>query len=121
MNRFIQRLLHLLILSLPLFLYVWMPGVLSSDTNTIEIICQKSHYSPETIRLRKGEPVRLILKSVDVTHGFAIDDLRIAREISPGPPTIVDFTPERSGTFPFYCVVRCGKEHLKMRGTLIVE
>lgn len=117
MNRLIQGFFQALTVSLLL----WMPTILSSETNTIEIICQKSHYSPDTIRLRKGEPVRLILKSVDVTHGFAIDDLRIAREISPGPPTIVDFTPERAGTFPFYCVVRCGREHLKMRGTLIVE
>lgn len=106
---------------LALFLLFWIPTILSSDTNTIEILCQKSHYTPDTIRLRKGEPVRFILKSVDVTHGFAIDDLGIAREISPGPPTIIDFTPERAGTFPFYCVVRCGREHLKMRGTLLVE
>jgi cytochrome c oxidase subunit 2 len=114
----IHRLFYLFVLSILCFC---MPGTLSSDTNTIEIICQKSHYSPDTIRVRKGEPTRLVLKSVDVTHGFAIDDLKIAREISPGPPTIIDFTPERAGSFPFYCVVRCGKQHLKMRGTLIVE
>jgi cytochrome c oxidase subunit 2 len=63
----------------------------------------------------------LVLKSVDVTHGFAVDELDIAREIPAGPPTIIEFTPRAAGEFAFYCVVRCGKNHLKMRGALIVE
>jgi cytochrome c oxidase subunit 2 len=114
----IQRLkTYLLFAGFLFFLCIPAPAA----PNRIEIICQKSHYSPDTIHLRKGEPARLVLKAIDVTHGFALDDFGIAREISPGPPTIIDFTPDRAGTFTFYCVVRCGKSHLKMRGTLIVE
>jgi len=93
----------------------------NTQPNTVEILCQKSFFTPNTIEVKKAEPVRLILKSVDVTHGFAIDDFEIAREIPAGPPTTIEFTPDRAGEFPFYCVVRCGKNHLKMRGTLIVR
>jgi cytochrome c oxidase subunit 2 len=86
-----------------------------------EIICRKSFYTPNQITVKKGELVKLILKSMDVTHGFAIDELGIATEVAPGPPVVVQFTPTRAGKFDFYCVVRCGKDHLKMRGTIIVQ
>ena len=87
----------------------------------IHVVCQKSFYSPDTIHLKKGEPARIVLESVDVTHGFAIDEFNVAREVPVGPPTVVEFTPDRAGQFTFYCVVRCGSKHRTMHGTLIVE
>lgn len=86
-----------------------------------EIICRKSFYTPNQITVKKGEKVKITLKSMDVPHGFAIDELNIATEVAPGPPVVVEFTPTKAGKFEFYCVVRCGKDHLKMRGTLIVQ
>jgi cytochrome c oxidase subunit II len=97
------------------------PVFLFSTTKTIEISCQKSFYSPDVVRLKKGEPVVLIVKASDVTHGFAIDEFDIAKEVSPGQPVKIEFTPDKTGEFFFYCVVRCGKKHLQMRGKLIVE
>jgi len=91
------------------------------SVRTIEIVLQKGQYNPDHIEVHTGEKIRLQLKSMDVTHGFAIDELGIAREVSPGPPTIVEFTPTKAGTFAYYCVVRCGKNHKQMRGTLIVK
>jgi heme/copper-type cytochrome/quinol oxidase subunit 2 len=92
-----------------------------STTKSIEINCQKSFFTPDIIRAKKGEPVVLIVKAVDVTHGFAIDEFNIAREIAPGQPVKIEFTPDKTGEFFFYCVVRCGKKHLQMRGKLIVD
>jgi cytochrome c oxidase subunit 2 len=92
-----------------------------SQAAEYQILCKKSTYTPNQITVKKGEKVRLILKSIDVTHGFAIDELDIATEVAPGPPKVIEFTPERAGRFEFYCVVRCGKDHLKMRGVLIVQ
>jgi cytochrome c oxidase subunit 2 len=101
---------------------ILLTGAATGDAkHTIEIILQKSYYSPSTIEVSKGEAVRLSLKSLDVTHGFAIDQLGIAREISPGPPTVITLPTSQAGTYTFYCVVRCGKDHLKMRGTLIIK
>jgi cytochrome c oxidase subunit 2 len=71
--------------------------------------------------VKKGEPLQLVLKSIDVTHGFAIDEFKILREVPPGVPVTLTFTPDRAGTFTFYCVVRCGKNHKNMRGALVVE
>jgi cytochrome c oxidase subunit II len=113
--------LKVFVLFASLLFVLTIPALAGPEVKRIEIVCAKSHYSPETIHLRKGEPARLVLKAIDVTHGFALDDFGIAREISPGPPTVIEFTPDKAGTFTFYCVVRCGKSHLKMRGTLIVD
>ncbi len=98
----------------------WMVQAQDS-VRTIYILLQKSYYTPGYFEVRKGEKVRLQLKSLDVTHGFAINELEIAREVSPGPPTVLEFTADRAGSFSYYCVVRCGKDHLKMRGTLVVK
>jgi cytochrome c oxidase subunit 2 len=91
------------------------------SVRTIDIVLQKGQYNPDHIEVQKGEKIRLQLKAMDVTHGFAIDELGIAREVSPGPPTVVEFTPNKAGTFYYYCVVRCGKNHKQMRGTLVVK
>ena len=91
-----------------------------SEPRVIEITCQKSVYKPDVIRLKKGEPVILAISTTDVLHGFAIDEFDIAKEVTPGRPLRVELTPDRVGEFAYYCVVRCGKKHLQMRGKLIV-
>ena len=88
---------------------------------TVEVTCQKSFYTPDVIHAKLNEPLKIVLKSADVTHGFAIDEFKIAKEVSPGNPVTIEFTPDKAGTFYYYCVVRCGKKHLQMRGSLIVE
>jgi cytochrome c oxidase subunit II len=97
-----------------------MPTFLSAS-KTIEITCQKAFYKPDVIRVKKGEPLTLIVTATDVTHGFAIDEFKIAEEVAPGRSVKIEFTPDRAGEFYFYCVVRCSKKHKQMRGKLIVE
>lgn len=111
----------LLIIGISILIFCASLTNIFAQPQVIEIICKRSDYTPNQIQVKIGKPVRIVLKSEDVTHGFAIDEFQVAKEIAPGPPTIVEFTPDKTGTFEFYCVVRCGKDHLKMRGTLVVE
>ena len=69
-----------------------------------------------------GEEVRRRLRNVDtVSHGFAIPALDVfAGEIKAGHSTIVEFTPQKTGRYDFYCTVWCSKDHLQMRGVLEV-
>jgi heme/copper-type cytochrome/quinol oxidase subunit 2 len=92
-----------------------------ADARKIEVVAQKSYYTPDHINLKKGETVKLSIRSADVTHGFAIDEFDIAREVPVGPPVEIEFTPDKTGTFTYYCVVRCGHDHRRMHGTLTVE
>jgi heme/copper-type cytochrome/quinol oxidase subunit 2 len=74
------------------------------------------------IRVKKGERIVLKLESSDVVHGFSLKDLGIfvSEGIHPGRVTIVRFTADRTGTFTFSCNAICGKQHDKMKGTLVV-
>ena len=43
----------------------------------IEITAKKFTYDPDVITLKKGEPVVLVLRSIDVTHGLKVDGLNV--------------------------------------------
>ena len=63
--------------SLLIFFTILLTAIVTGEEEgrTISVVLQKSHYTPQTIEVKKGETVRLSLKSLDVTHGFAIDEL----------------------------------------------
>ena len=77
-------------------------------------------FRPRIINVRKGETVRLVLGTADGEHCFAVDAFRIEKRILPGRTTSVDLTPDRVGTFPFYCCLESGKAAEVEQGRLIV-
>ena len=85
---------------------------------SVELVASKSGYRPKTLNARKGEPLRLVLKTADDEHCFALDALRIEKRIRPGKPVTLDLTPDRVGSFPFYCCLEPDNE--AMRGRLVV-
>lgn len=76
--------------------------------------------SPE-LRLPLGKPVKLLLRSKDVLHNFAIAQLRVKMDLVPGLVTYTWFTPTRTGTYDLLCQELCGVAHYAMRGRLVVE
>jgi cytochrome c oxidase subunit 2 len=87
----------------------------------IAVVARKFTYTPNEIRLKKGVPVVLELTSEDVIMGFKSPDLGAVAEIVPGRVTRVRITPDKAGTFTFYCNVFCGDGHEDMDGTFVVE
>jgi cytochrome c oxidase subunit 2 len=83
---------------------------------------QQWHYTPDTITVKKGIPVKLTITSIDVTHGFQLSSggIDASTTESPGSPGVVEFTPMQTGSFVFRCSVFCGTGHGGMSGTLIV-
>lgn len=77
-------------------------------------------FSPNTIRVKQGETVKLRLKSSDSPHTFTIDELNVNRQFTFGKDADAVFTADKKGTFQFYCAVPGHKES-GMIGTLIVE
>lgn len=78
-------------------------------------------FDPEVIRVNKGDTVRLLVKSIDVAHGFALPDFGVNERLSPGQTVEVEFVADKAGTFTFFCSVQCGAGHSSMNGQLIVE
>ena len=50
----------------------------------ISIKVKRFEYSPKEITLKKGVPVVLELKSLDVPHGFNLPDLGVRADVLPG-------------------------------------
>ena len=86
----------------------------------IKIVARRFEFEPKTITVRKGQAVRLVIKSVDVDHGFAIKDFNIKETIKAHTTKVIEFTPDHSGRFRFYCSIYCGDGHEDMEGELIV-
>ena len=76
-----------------------------------EVVASKTGWRPAVINLKKGEPVRLLLKTDDEEHCFAVDELRIEKRIVPGRATTLELTADRPGSFAFYdCLNPEGKK-----------
>ncbi|MGE5664679.1 MAG: cytochrome c oxidase subunit II [Deltaproteobacteria bacterium] len=72
------------------------------------------------LRVPEGRPVKLVMISSDVLHGFFIPDYRIKQGIVPGQYTTLWLSPDKAGTFDIFCTQYCGVGHSTMRARLVV-
>ena len=74
----------------------------AAPVDRIEVAVSGQGFRPDRITTRKGEPIRISLTATDGEHCFALDAFRVEKRVVPGRPSVVDLTPDRAGTFPFY-------------------
>ena len=101
-------------------------------------------FEPSEIRVRMGEPVRLMMQNMGATvHDFTVDempmmgggdqggthgggmrmtqgDYAMHMAVESHRDGMVEFTPTERGTYAFYCSVQ-GHREAGMAGTIIVE
>jgi cytochrome c oxidase subunit 2 len=95
-------------------------GAAPAPDQSVAVVVSRDGFQPREISVRKGETVRLAVKSADGEHCFAVDELRVEKRVLPGKTTTVDVTPDKAGTFRFYCCLETGAAADKQRGRLIV-
>lgn len=61
-----------------------------------------------------NRPVKLIMTSTDVIHGFYVPNFRIQKDVLPNQYTVLWFQAEKIGTYPIYCSQYCGTRHSQM-------
>jgi len=66
-------------------------------------------------------PVKMLLRSKDVNHQFAVPQFRVKMDMVPGTTTFFWFTPTRTGEFDALCEQLCGLAHFAMRGRVVVD
>jgi cytochrome c oxidase subunit II len=76
--------------------------------------------SPE-LHLPVNEPVRVLLRSTDVNHQFAVPQFRVKMDLVPGMITYFWLIPTRTGRFDVLCEQLCGMAHFAMRGRVVVD
>jgi len=124
----------LMVTILALSFYVWNIGrnatgaagaVVGQDWNgnikEFKIEAKQWVFSPDEIKVQKGDKVKIILMSRDVPHGFNLPEFGVNKYIEPGKETSAEFIADKTGTFTFSCSVFCGGGHLAMNGKLIVN
>jgi cytochrome c oxidase subunit II len=91
------------------------------EPRTIEIVAKRFAFEPAVVEVAQDEPVRLLVRSADGPHGFAIKVLKIDRELERGAdPVKIDLTAKEAGEFEITCSVMCGTGHSTMNGKLVV-
>lgn len=96
-------------------------GNLQDGVRVVEVKARQFEFEPSTIVVNQGEKVRLEVTSQDVTHGIAIEDMGIDRELPPNETQSIAFTAEKAGRHHFHCSVYCGEGHSDMHGELVIQ
>jgi cytochrome c oxidase subunit 2 len=91
------------------------------EPRVVEITAKRFAFTPSQITLRRGETVKLRIRSEDVTHGLFLRPLGIDAEIVPGQVTELVVTPDKAGSFRAICDHFCGAGHGGMKMTVVVE
>ncbi|MGA9022675.1 MAG: cupredoxin domain-containing protein [Terracidiphilus sp.] len=86
----------------------------------IEITAKRFGFTPGEVTLKKGQPVVLVLKSMDVGHGLRVRELGVDMKVKAGGTAEITITPDKTGDFVGHCSVFCGSGHGSMTFTLHV-
>lgn len=75
--------------------------------------------SSEQLVVPVGTPVKLIMTSRDVIHGFYVPAFRIKQDVVPGHATTTWFEATAAGSYDVMCTQYCGTRHSFMRAQVI--
>ena len=75
----------------------------------------------DELHIPLGQPIKVLLRSLDVLHDFYVPEFRAKMDMVPGAVTFFWFTPTRTGTFDILCFELCGVGHHAMRAKVVVE
>jgi len=105
-----------------LWYFLWSRGPAAAAATVDGVqevrVTVKGGYTPDTIVVRAGQPVRLQFyrdETADCSDRVVFENFAIDTPLPAFQTTAVEFTPEEAGEFPF----RCGMNMLK--GLLVVE
>ncbi len=95
--------------------------LIQTNIKEFNMTAKQWQFSPDTIEVNEGDTVILNIKSIDVTHGFALPNFGVDERLSPGNEVKIEFLANKEGTFYFACNVSCGVGHGGMNGKIIVN
>lgn len=100
-----------------------MADLTNTQAEVKEIVVEGTnfYFSPNTIKVKKGDKVKITFKNTGGFHDFVIDEFNVATSKSNGPnEESVEFVASQTGNFEFYCSVGSHRA-MGMKGTLIIE
>lgn len=95
-----------------------MRAALTSSGYQEAMILVKGGYTPDTIVVERGKPVRLVFRREETSpcsEQVIFDDFKKSAQLPEGKPVAIELMPTEPGSYPFTCQMGM------LRGTLIVE
>ncbi len=98
--------------------------------NVIDVAGSMDGFDKTQISVKVGQPVTIRLTSLDNSmhtdgggrHQWAVDAFGVSVIAPPEGSNTVTFTPDKVGSYTFYCDICCGgRANPSMQGTLVVE
>jgi len=90
------------------------------EERVVRVVADNWSFSPQTITLRKGQRVTLMLEGKAGVHGFMVPDLGINATVNAGQTASVEIPTDAAGAFAFRCSIPCGPGHQEMTGTIVI-
>ena len=75
----------------------------------------------DVLHVPVGQPVRMLINSVDVLHALFIPAFRVKMDAVPGRYTELWFNATKAGEFPVFCAEYCGTSHSDMLTRVVVH
>ena len=72
------------------------------------------------LHLAVDRPVRLVMTSEDVIHGFFVPAFRLKQDVLPGRYVTLWVEPTKVGSYRLFCSQFCGTDHAAMGGRVVV-
>jgi plastocyanin domain-containing protein len=122
-----MQIIGTLLILLVIGLYIWwirflthQKGVSAKEEEGIQIfnVEVKGVYSPSTLKVKKGMPVKINFtrkESTDCSGFINFPDFKIRKELPENKTISIELTPERKGEYTFTC------DMSMYQGKLIVE
>ncbi|WDD98474.1 c-type cytochrome [Thalassomonas actiniarum] len=92
-------------------------GINPEDANALDDILIFSNEMHVPI----DQPVKVLMRSKDVLHNFAVPQFRVKMDLVPGLVSYLWFTPTKLGRYEILCEELCGMAHYTMRGHIVVD
>jgi len=84
------------------------------------VVAKTFTFEPRELEVPVGSKVTIYVTSVDVQHGFKLQDTNVNMQIVPGQVSKLTYTFDRVGEFPYICTEYCGQGHAAMYGVVSV-
>jgi len=96
-------------------------SVAPGQVKRFHVTAQEGNIAPNTLRVKKGDTVRITFVSRDKSYSIRFDAFDIKDKVTPEKPAVVEFVASDTGKFDF----RCGKSLFGLKkapnGTIIVK
>jgi heme/copper-type cytochrome/quinol oxidase subunit 2 len=93
----------------------------ASKYRSFTVVAIEGQMSPDIIRVRRGDLVRMTFIAKDGTYGVKIAALNVKGKATPDHPVTVEFAATSEGEYEVRCTKFWGIKHWSENGKIVVE